>query len=149
MAPMHRFTVSLLAFLGGLTLPHRSGRAELHSPARTESVAANDESAAPAKRDSKDADQGEREAARKQASDPGTNGKRDANEKKREGAPADPAKVAAGAANSKKTDSSDASIKKSGEGDGRSKKPASSTTAKNAAKGVPGWAREQPEVVKL
>src|SRR6185503_4157011 len=81
---MHRFTVSLLAFLGALTLPPRDGRADPHAvnpPTRAESVPAKDGSEAPAKRDSAGAPKTEGVPAPEKASDPGHNGKTEGKEK--------------------------------------------------------------------
>ena len=69
---MHRFSVSLWACLGALTVPHR-GHSEARgpsSPARVESVAAKAESDAPPKLGSKGAVKTEGETGLKKASDP-------------------------------------------------------------------------------
>jgi uncharacterized protein YcbK (DUF882 family) len=132
---MHRFTVSLWACLGALTLPHREGHADARSPAvRVESVAANDESGASVKQD----DQGATKESRvplKKASDPDANGKREA--KKIDAAPSEAKKLGAPESSAKKVDGT--------------KKPASGPTGKGAAtgKGSPAWTRGQPGVVKL
>jgi uncharacterized protein YcbK (DUF882 family) len=125
---MHRFTVSLWACLGVLTLPHRNGRTDARSAAtRVESVAAKDESEAPAKQDAQGATKGESDVTVKKASDPDANGKR-------------AGKKVEGEGRVKAVHAADVT-----------KKPASGATGKGAAagKGSPSWTRGQAGVVKL
>jgi uncharacterized protein YcbK (DUF882 family) len=147
---MHRFMVSLLACLGALTLPHRNGRAEppaVKTPARTESVAAKDDSEPPSKPGQ--AVQAEGKDALKKASDPDANGKSEAGPKKTDMAPGVARKSPAGEPNA--TKGAAAGSNKSAEADARAQKPASSTTAKGSVqpKSAPAWTRGQPGVVKL
>jgi uncharacterized protein YcbK (DUF882 family) len=156
---MHRFTVSLWACLGALTLPHQQGHADARSPAaRVESVVAKDESAASGQPDDQGATKAESEVGSKKGSDPGAKGKREG--KKIDAAPSGAKKAGSPESGAKNADGAGPNAKKSPEGDGRAKavepadgtkKPASSTTGKGtgSGKGSPAWTRGQPGVVKL
>jgi uncharacterized protein YcbK (DUF882 family) len=147
---MHRFTASLLAFLGALSVPHRDGRAEPSSAASAtvdeKAPTPKEAAAAPAKRATnlgKPA-KNEETAADSVAKKAGESD----SSKKADGAALVGKKTAASEP-SKKTDGSGGGSKKPAEGD--AKKASALPSEKGSAKGkaAPAWTKGQPGVVKL
>jgi uncharacterized protein YcbK (DUF882 family) len=116
---MYRVAVSLLAFLGAVTLSQREGRADppaTRPAAKSDNAAAKDESEAPLK-------------------------KKDA--------PTSRPKGADGDTNSQKAAGAGANSKKSGDGDGKKTAASSAEKSPSKVKAAPAWTKGQPGVVKL
>jgi uncharacterized protein YcbK (DUF882 family) len=146
---MHRFTASLLAFLGALTLPHRDGRADPSvgppNPTQEKPAAAKEATEAPAKRAGNPGQSAKIDEA------PGGTSKKSADSdpsKKGEEAGSVGKKTVAGEP-SKKTDTNGVSSRKATEGDAKKTSGSSSEKSPAKGKGVAAWTKGQPGVVKL